>query len=68
MLKIKLIGTILGTLLLAVVATQAGLVNAQANSNSKKPVTAPITGADCKPGWGFGDKNHCHSGPSGLNR
>ncbi|OGC50408.1 hypothetical protein A2716_04345 [candidate division WWE3 bacterium RIFCSPHIGHO2_01_FULL_40_23] len=19
----------------------------------------------CKPGWGFGDKNHCHSGPPG---
>jgi hypothetical protein len=21
---------------------------------------------NCKPGWGFGDKNHCHSGPPGL--
>jgi hypothetical protein len=20
----------------------------------------------CKPGWGYGDKNHCHSGPPGL--
>ncbi|MBS3652437.1 hypothetical protein KEU06_28005 [Pseudaminobacter sp. 19-2017] len=20
-----------------------------------------------RPGWGFGDKNHCHSGPPGLN-
>ena len=20
---------------------------------------------ECKPGWGFGDKNHCHSGPPG---
>lgn len=20
----------------------------------------------CKPGWGFGDRNHCHSGPPGL--
>ena len=20
----------------------------------------------CKPGWGHGDKNHCHSGPPGL--
>jgi hypothetical protein len=19
----------------------------------------------CKPGWGYGDKNHCHSGPPG---
>jgi hypothetical protein len=22
---------------------------------------------DKRPGWGFGDKNHCHSGPPGLN-
>ena len=22
----------------------------------------------CKPGWGYGDKNHCHSGPPGLNK
>ena len=20
----------------------------------------------CKPGWGYGDTNHCHSGPPGL--
>ena len=24
-----------------------------------------VTG-HCKPGWGHGDKNHCHSGPPGL--
>lgn len=23
--------------------------------------------AACRPGWGFGDKNHCHTGPPGLN-
>jgi hypothetical protein len=22
----------------------------------------------CKPGWGHGDKNHCHSGPPGQNK
>ena len=22
---------------------------------------------DCKPGFGFGDRNHCHDGPPGLN-
>ena len=22
----------------------------------------------CKPGWGFGDKNHCHTGPPGHNK
>ncbi len=26
--------------------------------------TAPDT-VGCKPGWGYGDKNHCHSGPPG---
>ncbi len=25
------------------------------------PTTMP-----CKPGWGYGDTNHCHSGPPGL--
>ena len=22
----------------------------------------------CKPGYGYGDKNHCHSGPPGQNK
>ena len=26
---------------------------------------APTTTTVCKPGWGFGDKNHCHFGPPG---
>jgi hypothetical protein len=26
------------------------------------------TVAACKPGWGHGDKNHCHSGPPGHNK
>lgn len=55
--------------LLTVFAAQVAQVNAAPGSNnSKKPITGPITGPDCKPGWGFGDKNHCHSGPPGLNR
>lgn|SRR5258708_3161502 len=29
------------------------------------PITSPITSPLCKPGWGFGDKNHCHFGPPG---
>jgi hypothetical protein len=29
-------------------------------------VPAPTTPQSCKPGWGYGDKNHCHSGPPGL--
>jgi hypothetical protein len=30
------------------------------------PQTPPTTGGACRPGWGYGDKNHCHSGPPGL--
>lgn len=26
---------------------------------------APPVDGECKPGWGFGDKNNCHSGPPG---
>ena len=26
--------------------------------------TVPVE--DCRPGWGKGDKNHCHAGPPGL--
>jgi hypothetical protein len=25
------------------------------------------TSVPCKPGWGYGDKNHCHSGPPGQS-
>lgn len=28
-------------------------------------VTTTSTPQPCKPGWGYGDKNHCHSGPPG---
>ena len=27
----------------------------------------PADDDGCKPGWGHGDKNHCHSGPPGLS-
>ena len=30
-------------------------------------VSSPTTSVPCKPGWGYGDTNHCHSGPPGLN-
>ena len=70
MLKIKVIGTIFATTLLALLATQVSNVKAQPGGSEHAisgPVTSPITGP-CRPGWGFGDKNHCHSGPPGLNR
>jgi hypothetical protein len=30
--------------------------------------TPPTSPQGCKPGWGYGDTNHCHSGPPGLNK
>ena len=70
MLKIKLFGTLFAATLLALLISQVSNVKAQPGSNGHAitgPVTSPITGP-CRPGWGFGDKNHCHSGPPGLNR
>jgi hypothetical protein len=32
-----------------------------------KTPDAPSDSTDCKPGWGYGDKNHCHSVPPGLS-
>lgn len=62
----KLIGLIFAALLLAIVLAQVQFVNAK-QQDEKKPSTSPATSA-CKPGWGHGDKNHCHSGPPGQNR
>ena len=70
MLKIKIFGAILSAILLSLFAVQVKQANAQ-SANSRKavtgPLTSPITGP-CKPGWGFGDMNHCHSGPPGQNK
>jgi hypothetical protein len=30
------------------------------------PDESPKSSDDCKPGWGYGDTNHCHTGPPGL--
>jgi hypothetical protein len=32
---------------------------------STTTTTTPVH-PTCRPGWGFGDKNHCHTGPPGL--
>jgi hypothetical protein len=31
------------------------------------PSTTTTVPEPCKPGWGYGDTNHCHSGPPGLD-
>jgi hypothetical protein len=30
--------------------------------------TPRTTTTVCKPGYGYGDKNHCHTGPPGQNK
>ena len=30
--------------------------------------TTSTTSTECKPGHGYGDKNHCHSGPPGHSK
>jgi hypothetical protein len=34
------------------------------NTKGNGPLTSPLT-SPCKPGNGFGDKNHCHYGAPG---
>ena len=64
----KAVGSFLAGILVVVVALQVSGVNANGKNHPlTSPVTSPITSpSTCKPGWGFGDKNHCHSGPPGL--
>ncbi len=52
--KIKVIGTIF-TIATLLIAGTAVVANAQNGNNGQKP------------GWGFGDKNHVHTGPPGLS-
>lgn len=65
----KIFGVVLAVVLMGVIATQAQFVSAKSKEVEKgekeRRVTSPLT-SPCKPGWGYGDKNHCHSGPSGL--
>jgi hypothetical protein len=43
--------------------TTAGPTTTTTVGPTTTTTTVPTT---CKPGWGYGDKNHCHSGPPGL--
>jgi len=36
-----------------------------ADHDGETPTQNKVAPAGCKPGWGYGDKNHCHSGPPG---
>ena len=37
------------------------------STTTTTPSSTTTTSVPCKPGWGYGDKNHCHSGPPGLD-
>src|SRR5947209_3553173 len=63
----KVLGSFVAGVFVAVLIFQVSSASAHGKKNPlTSPVTSPITSPNCKPGWGFGDKNHCHSGPRGL--
>jgi hypothetical protein len=39
---------------------------AATSSTTTVPDMTTTSAPACKPGWGWGDKNHCHAGPPGL--
>jgi hypothetical protein len=39
-----------------------------ATTTTNAPTTTTTPSQQCKPGYGYGDKNHCHSGPPGQNK
>ncbi len=64
----KLLGAAFGFALLGIFFIQVQGVAAN-KGHDTKPVTSPVTSPiTCKPGWGFGDKNHCHVGPKGHDK
>ena len=67
----KAFGIILASIVFALFVFQVGQVLAKHGDDDRpvtSPITSPITSPLCKPGYGFGDKNHCHSGPPGQEK
>jgi hypothetical protein len=46
--------------------TAPGDTSTTTDTETSTTMSSPPTTAPCKPGWGYGDTNHCHSGPPGL--
>lgn len=63
----KIFGIIIAIVFTVIFAFQAEQVLAKHSENDDKPIsgpiTSPLTSPLCKPGFGYGDKNHCHIGP-----
>ena len=62
----------IGAVLIAGAATVAlslsgSLTSSAQNGPYATTTTVPVE-AQCKPGWGKGDQNHCHTGPPGRTR
>jgi len=36
--------------------------------NVPRPLPTSEPTKECRPGWGYGDDNHCHSGPPGQSK
>lgn len=60
----RIAGLIIASILIVIFSAQLQQVFAK-QPKSVSPITSPITSPNCKPGWGIGDKNHCHFGPPG---
>ncbi len=64
----KMFGLFITGIFVAVLAFQ--VTGASAHGSNKPltgPVTSPLTSpSTCKPGWGWGDRNHCHFGAPGF--
>jgi hypothetical protein len=48
--------------------TSADTTTTVSSTTTLPETTTTTISQQCKPGWGYGDTNHCHSGPPGLNK
>jgi LPXTG-motif cell wall-anchored protein len=49
-------------------APKTTTTTAPKTTTTTAPKTTTTVVKECKPGYGYGDKNHCHSGPPGQNK
>ena len=47
--------------------TTTGATTTTTGATTTTSLPATPTTEECQPGWGLGDKNHCHSGPPGRH-
>jgi hypothetical protein len=59
---------LIGSAWLAYATTAPGGNSSYPTTTVSQTTVKPTTTTVCKPGNGFGDKNHCHSGAPGQNK